>query len=101
MHHGKGFIFISHLGAVESSHLNKFHLRRTAFGNKSHRDLNKLFGQENGKRKMNERMFHMDVLGSMLAILAATVFQSYEVSLFVRTVFFFFFTVFCVCFLCC
>lgn len=44
-------------------------------------------------------MFHMVVLSLMLAILAAIVFQRSEVSLFVRT-FFFFFTVFCVCFLC-
>lgn len=103
MHHGKGFIFISCLGVVEASHLTKLHLRRTAFGIKSYRDLNTLFSQENvyihnGKRKMNESMFHIEVLGSMLTILAATVFQSSEVSLCVRTVCFF--TVFCVCFLC-
>lgn len=35
-------------------------------------------------------MFHIDVLGSKLAILAATAFQSSEVSLFVRTGLFFY-----------
>lgn len=47
MHHGEGFIFIFCLGVVEASHLCKLHLRRTAFGIKSYRDLNKFFRQEN------------------------------------------------------
>uniref|UniRef100_A0A8C5T0V3 FERM and PDZ domain containing 4 n=1 Tax=Malurus cyaneus samueli TaxID=2593467 RepID=A0A8C5T0V3_9PASS len=47
MHHGKGFIFISCLGVVEASHLNELHLRRTAFGIKSYRDMNNFFRQGN------------------------------------------------------
>lgn len=59
MHHGKGFIFISCLGVVEASHLNKLHMRRTAFGIKSYRDMNKYFRQENVHIMAKEKLIEV------------------------------------------